>query len=110
MVVVAASGTVDMLTAAQLAEAIGVAASKSPTGVIVDMSRVDFLASTGIGVIIAACDEVTPNAQFGVVADGPVTRRPMMLVGIDKVITLYRTLGEAVDDLGGAPGVASPET
>lgn len=101
VVVVAVSGTVDMLTAAQLSEAIGVAASQLPAGVVVDLSKVDFLASVGMSVLVAAHEEVTPTARFGVVAEGPVTRRPISLLGLDQVITLYRTLDDAVHDIGG---------
>jgi anti-sigma B factor antagonist len=102
VVVVAAAGTVDTLTAPQLTEAIGVAAAQSPAAVIIDLSKVDFLASAGMSVLVAANEQVTPHARFGVVADGPVTRRPMTLVGLDSVITLYRTLDDALHDIGGA--------
>jgi anti-sigma B factor antagonist len=101
VVVVALAGSVDMLTAPQLTEAIGVAAAQSPAGVIVDLSKVDFLGSAGMSVLAAAHAELTPNARFGVVADGPVTRT-LRLVGIDTVITLYRTLDDAMHDIGGA--------
>jgi anti-sigma B factor antagonist len=102
VVVVAAAGTVDMLTAPELTEAIGVAAAQSPAAVIIDLSKVDFLASAGMSVLLEVHEEVTPHARFGVVADGPVTRRPMTLVGLDSVITLYRTLDDALHDIGGA--------
>lgn len=100
IVVVAAAGVVDMLTAPQLTEAISVAAAKSPAGVIVDLSKIDFLASAGISVLVAAHAAVTPNARFGVVADGPATSRPITLLGIE--VTLYRTLQDALDDLNTA--------
>lgn len=96
IVVLAAAGAVDMLTAPRLTEAIGVAAAKSPAGVIVDLSRVDFLASAGISVLVAAHAEVTPNARFVVVADGRAASRPITLVDIE--ITLYRTLEDALHD------------
>ncbi|HEX4394689.1 MAG TPA: STAS domain-containing protein [Mycobacterium sp.] len=100
IVVVAGAGVVDMLTAPQLTEAINVAAAKSPNAVIVDLSKVDFLASAGISVLVAAHATVTPNARFGVVADGPATSRPITLLGIE--VTLYRTLQGALDDLNNA--------
>jgi anti-anti-sigma regulatory factor len=78
------------------------AAAKLPVGVIVDRSKVDFLAGAGMSVLVAAHAEVTPNARFGVVAYGPATRRPMRLVGIGKVVTLYRTLDNTLHDIGGA--------
>jgi anti-sigma B factor antagonist len=100
IVVVAAVGAVDMLTAPRLTEAIGVAAAKSPAGVIVDLSKVEFLASAGMSVLIAAHAKLSPNARFGVVADGPATGRPLRLVGLE--ITLYRTLDDALQDVSRA--------
>jgi anti-anti-sigma factor len=100
IVVLAAAGAVDIVTAPRLTEAISVAAAKSPAGMIIDLSKVDFLASAGISVLVATHAKVTPNARFGVVADGPATSRPITLLGIG--ITLYRTLQDALDDLNTA--------
>jgi anti-sigma B factor antagonist len=100
IVVVEAVGVVDMLTTPALSEPIGVAAAKSPAGVIVDLSKVDFLASAGINVLVAAHAEVTSNARFGVVAEGPATSRPITLPGVE--ITLYPTLKDALQDLNTA--------
>ena len=44
------SGSVDMLTAPGLSEAIDTALGKKPNGLIVDLSKVDFLGSAGISV------------------------------------------------------------
>lgn len=96
VVVVAVTGEVDALTAPHLTATIGKAIAGSPAGVIVDLSEVDFLASAGLSVLVATHQEVTANARFGVVADGPVTRRPITLVGLDSVLTLYRTVEEAL--------------
>ena len=100
IVVVAAAGAVDIVTAPRLTEAISVAAAKSPAGMIVDLSKVDFLASAGISVLVSAHAKVSPNAHFAVVADGPATNRPITLLGIE--ITLYRTFQDALDDLKAA--------
>ena len=97
--VLAVAGTVDMVTSGQLSDAIGVAAAQAPVGIIVDLSKTDFLASAGMSVLIQAHTEVTSAGQFGVVADGPATSRPMKLVGLDKVLRLYRTLGEALAEM-----------
>jgi anti-anti-sigma factor len=102
LVVVAVTGEVDALTTPQLSAAIGVALAGSPAGLIVDLSQVDFLASAGLGLLIATHDEVTPNARFGVVADGVAVRRPITVLGLDSVITLYRTVEDALGDLSGA--------
>ncbi len=48
VVVLAVSGSVDALTAPQLAVAISAALGSSPAGIIIDLSKVDFLACAGI--------------------------------------------------------------
>ncbi|WP_245905785.1 STAS domain-containing protein [Mycolicibacterium palauense] len=97
--VLSVSGVVDMLTAPTLEEAITTALGKSPATLVVDLSDVEFLASAGMGVLVAANDQATPNIGFAVVADGPVTSRPLKLVGIADIVTLYPTLDEALSKL-----------
>jgi anti-sigma B factor antagonist len=95
-VVVAASGDVDMLTAPALEEAIRAALDKHPAALVVDFSAVEFLASAGMGVLVAVHDEVTPEVTFCVVADGPATGRPLKLVGIADIVKVYATLSDAL--------------
>jgi len=100
-VVVAVTGDLDILTTPQLDHAIRSAMRSQPTALIVDLTRVDFLASIGMNLLVATHDEITPTVRFGVVADGPATSRPMKLIGIDSVVALYQTLGEALDAFRG---------
>ena len=101
MVVVAVTGDLDILTTPQLDHAIRSAMRTAPTALIIDLTRVDFLASIGMNLLVATHDEITPTARFGVVADGPATSRPMKLIGIDTMIALYQTLGDALDAFRG---------
>jgi anti-sigma B factor antagonist len=98
LAVVSVSGTVDMLSAPWLADAIGSALAKDPAGLIIDLSKVDFLASAGIRVLLEARDNVVPSGRFGVVADGPATSRPLTLLGINEIISIYRTLDDALTE------------
>jgi anti-anti-sigma factor len=95
-VVLAVTGDVDMVTAPQLAEAIDAALSSRPAGLIVDLSKVQFLASAGMTVLVTAQAQVVPPTRFAVVADGPATSRPMKLMGIDSTFALYRTRDTAL--------------
>ena len=99
VVVVSVSGVVDMLTAPQLEQAIRATLDKKPGGLVVDFAEVEFLASAGMGVLVAVHDEVTPDMRFCVVADGPATSRPLKLVGIADLIELYATRDEALSAL-----------
>lgn len=94
--VVSVAGTVDMITAPKLEAAIGSAAQGSPTAVVVDFTAVEFLASAGMGVLVAAHDDLAPAVKLVVVADGPATSRPLKLVGIAEVVDLFATLDEAL--------------
>ena len=97
VVVVSVSGTLDMLTTPQLVEAIDAAASEMSTGLVVDLSDVEFLASAGMNALVAAHRKLTPALRFGVVADGPATSRPLKLIGIDQLIDLYPTIDAALE-------------
>jgi anti-sigma B factor antagonist len=101
--VLALTGELDMLTAPALESAIASAAGKAPAAIIVDLTKVRFLASHGLSVLVAAYLDITPSAQFGIVADGVAVRRPLKLTGIDTLVTLFPTLDDALADFGGAP-------
>lgn len=94
--VVAASGVVDMLTAPQLEDALRKAVANKPEALVVDLTGVEFLASAGMGVLVAAHDAADEGTRFCVVADGPATSRPLKLVGIADIVPLYATLDEAL--------------
>jgi anti-sigma B factor antagonist len=100
LVVVAVSGEVDALTAPRLTAAIREARAAAPdAGLIVDLSRIEFLASAGVTALLTVRNQVPPRTAFGVVVDGPA-RRSMTILGVDSVIALYRTVDEALADTG----------
>ena len=96
LAVVSVGGSVDMLTAPGLSEAIDGALTKKPKGLIVDLSKVEFLGSAGISVLMKARDTLGDATPFCVVADGPATHRPLTLLGINELMSLCRTLDDAV--------------
>lgn len=94
--VLSVGGDVDALTAPDLAEAIFAVQAEQPSAVIVDFSDVEFLASAGMTVLVNAHQELTPEARFLVVAEGPGTSRPLKLMGLDSLFALYPTLAAAL--------------
>jgi len=95
IVVLGVSGTLDMVTAPQLAESIQHELRNQPAAVIVDLTDLEFLASAGMTVLLTAHGRIGESAQFAVVADGPAVARPMHLVGVDKLMTMHTTLDAA---------------
>jgi anti-sigma B factor antagonist len=94
--VVGVAGVVDMLTSPQLETAIDSALAQQPRGVVIDFTEVEFLASAGMGVLVAAHDKAGSDVALSVVADGPATSRPLKLVGIADILSLYPSLDEAL--------------
>ena len=99
LAVLAIGGSVDMLTAPGLSEAIEAALDKKPKGLIVDLSKVEFLGSAGISVLMKTRDTLGDATPFCVVADGPATHRPLTLLGINELMCLCRRLDDAISKL-----------
>lgn len=72
-----------------------------PAALIVDLSKVGFLASAGMTVLVTAQAEVEPPTKFAVVANGSATSRPIKLMGIDSVLALYSSLDGALSGIAG---------
>jgi anti-sigma B factor antagonist len=97
--VVSAAGTVDMLTSPQLEERIAAVLDQGPAALVIDLTDVEFLASAGMSVLIAAHQKAGSDVGFAVVADGPVTGRPLKLVGVADIVDVFPTLDEALAKL-----------
>ncbi len=96
VVVVAAAGAVDMLTSPQLQEVIDAAAKGHPTGLILDMTDVEFLGSAGMQVLMTTRRRLGTDIRFAVVADGPATSRPLKITGIADYIEMFSSLDVAL--------------
>ncbi|MDT5137467.1 MAG: anti-sigma factor antagonist [Mycobacterium sp.] len=96
VVVLSIGGEIDLVTAPALEEAIGGVVVDNPAALIIDLSGVEFLGSVGLKILAATYEKLGDKAEFGVVARGPATRRPIHLTGLDKTFPLYPTLDDAV--------------
>jgi anti-sigma B factor antagonist len=94
--VVSVSGEIDLVTAPALEQAIGTVVAEAPTALVIDLSAVEFLGSVGLKILAATFEKLGKAAEFGVVARGPATRRPIHLTGLDKTFPLYPTLDDAL--------------
>ncbi|WP_229746281.1 STAS domain-containing protein [Rhodococcoides trifolii] len=94
-VLMSVSGELDMVTAPQLTESVDAVMSGDPQRVVIDLSDVRFLASSGMSVLLDVNDRLS-DAHFAVIADGPNTARPLELVGLNGTFTIYTTLDAAL--------------
>jgi anti-sigma B factor antagonist len=94
--VLAVGGDVDLATVPALEAAIDEALVSKPTGLVIDLSEVGFLASAGLQALVATHNNVSESAQFAVVANSAATSRPIQLTGLDQIFELYPTVDEAL--------------
>ncbi|MDJ0360519.1 STAS domain-containing protein [Rhodococcus sp. H29-C3] len=94
--VLTVSGDLDMRTAPALDSAISKGALTAPAALVVDLAKVTFVASAAMTVLTVAQNKFGDTLQFAVVADGPATSRPIRLMGLDQVFSLYEDLPTAL--------------
>jgi anti-sigma B factor antagonist len=89
VVVITLGGELDLASAAAFADAIDHATSSGAEVVIVDLRGLEFMDSTGIGVIVRA-HQAAPQSgyRFAVVKGSPQVDRILSLTGLDEQITL----------------------
>lgn len=109
LVILTVQGSIDVLTAPQLSEAVLEAVSGQPRGVVIDLTMTDFLASAGMAALVAAHEAIAPSGLFGVVAAGPATSRPLQVMGLDQTLVLYPTLAHAVAAMTGPEGMTAEQ-
>jgi anti-anti-sigma factor len=108
LVILTVQGSIDGVTAPQLSEAVTAALTGAPGGLIIDLTTTEFLASAGMTALLTAHEAITPTGQFGIVADGPSTSRPLQIMGLDQTMNLYPTLDQAVQAMTEAHGRIEP--
>ena len=85
--------------------------AKNPTSLflIFDFSGLEYLNSRAIGCLVE-CFEAVQKGGGGIILASPVpnVRDVISVVGIDKFLTMYPTVQEAILALRGAPGAAAP--
>jgi anti-sigma B factor antagonist len=94
--VLAISGEIDIATAPTVEHAIAEVLAEDPPSLIIDLLGVQFLASTGVGILVNTRDKFVDFDRFSVVAQGRMTRRIIQLLDLDRVLSLKETLVEAL--------------
>ena len=106
-VIVDCTGEVDVTNAAVLERRISSALASKPSAVVVNLSGLGFLAARGMNVLIGASACLRDRVASAVVADGPKTRRPMTLIGLDSEVSMHSTLNAALAAVNAAPPAAA---
>ncbi len=95
--IVAATGEVDVYTAPVLDDALSTAVAGGATRVVVDLSGVDFLDSTGLSVLVKALKRVRDSdGSLDVVVTAERVNKVFRITGLDQVIPVHASLADAL--------------
>ncbi|MEO9223645.1 MAG: STAS domain-containing protein [Acidimicrobiales bacterium] len=95
--VLAVTGEVDVATAPGLRERLIGLVSEGQGRIVVDLEGVDFLDSTGLGVLVGALKRVrTHDGELVLVCTHARVLKVFEITGLTKVFPIYKTVDEAV--------------
>ncbi len=95
-VVVTLAGELDLYNAHELREALVAECERGPERLVVDLSRVVFVDSTALGVLIEARTKLANRRAFLLAAPAVATRRALEISGLDRHFGIHETLEEAL--------------
>ncbi len=94
--VVEVGGEVELHSAGQLRDELVRAGASDNPCVVVDLSRVTFIDSTGLGVLVGAFKSVRERGALSLVCPQRSVRRVLEITGLTQVFPIFDTLEEAV--------------
>ena len=98
--VVSIGGEIDLSTAPAFEAAIAGALDDDPPVLVIELSEVSFMASVGLRILAATHEKVSKSAQVAIVANNAATNKPIQLTGLDKIVSTYSTLDDALSAVG----------
>lgn len=94
--VVEVGGEVELHSAGQLRDELMRAVASDNPCVVVDLSRVTFIDSTGLGVLVGAFKSVRERGALSLVCPQRSVRRVLEITGLTQVFPMYDTLEDAI--------------
>jgi anti-sigma B factor antagonist len=95
--VVDVSGEIDVLTSGALRDRLLAVAGKGHDGLVLNLDNVDFIDSTGIGVLIGVWRRVQAGrGTLALAAPSRRTRRTFDIAGVSEIFSIYDGVAEAV--------------
>lgn len=93
--VVEVTGEIDVYTAPKLRETVVAAIEQGHTRLVIDIERVAFLDSTGLGVLVGALKRVrADNGSLDIICTSERLLRIFEITGLDKVFGLHRSIAD----------------
>jgi anti-sigma B factor antagonist len=94
--VIRLGGEVDLYNADAVREALLTACNGGPSRIVVDLSEVEFMDSTALGVLIEARTKLPNRKAFLLAAPGLETKRALHISGLDRHFSVHESVDEAL--------------
>jgi anti-sigma B factor antagonist len=94
--VIRLGGELDLYNAPQMREAVLEACSDAPQRIVIDLSEVEFIDSTALGVLIEARSRLNNRRAFLLAAPGLEARRALEISGLDRHFSVHQSVSEAL--------------
>ena len=96
--IVAVHGECDLVSAPELRDALTRELEEDDrSGVVIDLSRATVFDSTSLGMVVLALKASRASGRkLGIVASTPAVRLPFEVAGLDKLVPIFATRGDAI--------------
>jgi anti-sigma B factor antagonist len=94
--IVQLAGELDLYNAPDVRTALQQATADGPERVVVDLSEVEFIDSTALGVLIEARSRFADRKAFLLAGPGLETRRALEISGLDRHFGVHQSVDEAL--------------
>ena len=96
-VVVHLQGELDLYNAPELRQALAEALERQPERLIVDLTAVEFIDSTALGVLVEGRAKLPNRRAFLLAAPAAETRRALEVSGLDRHLSVHDSVDLALD-------------
>ena len=91
------TGEIDMATAPRLRQHVLTVTASKPAGLLLNLDQVDFIDSTGLGVMVGAAKRMRMiDAGFRIVCSQPHLHHLFSITRLNEVFDIYETVAEAL--------------
>jgi anti-sigma B factor antagonist len=90
---------IDAVVAIEFKDAMRTQTDGGPDIVVLDLSRVDFIDSSGLGAIVAAMKHMGADRKLALAGLTPTVQRVFQLTRMDTVFSVFPTLDGALAEL-----------
>lgn len=95
-IVTVKSSRIDAALAIQFKEDMRTQTSNSPERVILDLSAVEFIDSSGLGAIVASMKQLGSGRKLDLAGLSPTVEKVFRLTRMDTVFNLFNSLDDAI--------------